>query len=138
MRTILNLTQHPATAEQLAAGVVDPSFEIKAAIQRYLTFEQLPDQGELHLRAMDLFQVFDVWCAQHLDDPFVGDSETWPMAMIGGAPYLMAPIERVFGAENVSVCYAFSQRESVEEQQPDGSVVKRNVFRHTGFVVIEP
>ena len=30
---------------------------------------------------------------------------------------------------------AFSVRESVEETQPDGSVIKRNVFKHAGFVV---
>ena len=30
--------------------------------------------------------------------------------------------------------YAFSVRESVESTEPDGSVIKRNVFRHMGFV----
>lgn len=30
--------------------------------------------------------------------------------------------------------YAFSRRESVETQLPDGSVKKSSVFRHIGFV----
>ena len=30
--------------------------------------------------------------------------------------------------------YAFSVRESVESVEPDGSLVKKNVFRHLGFV----
>ena len=29
--------------------------------------------------------------------------------------------------------YAFSERSSVEETQPDGSVIKKNVFKHKGF-----
>ena len=30
--------------------------------------------------------------------------------------------------------YAFSVRESVKSVEPDGSVVKKNVFRNLGFV----
>ena len=33
----------------------------------------------------------------------------------------------------VPVYYAYSERVSVEEAQPDGSVVKKNVFKHKGF-----
>ena len=29
--------------------------------------------------------------------------------------------------------YAFSERCSIEETQPDGSVVKKNIFKHKGF-----
>lgn len=29
--------------------------------------------------------------------------------------------------------YAFSERCSVDETQPDGSVVKKNIFKHKGF-----
>lgn len=29
--------------------------------------------------------------------------------------------------------YAYSERVSVEEAQPDGSVIKKNVFKHKGF-----
>lgn len=33
----------------------------------------------------------------------------------------------------VPVYYAYSERVSVEEPQPDGSVVKKNIFKHKGF-----
>ena len=54
--------------------------------------------------------------------------------MIGGAPYLMAPLENVLMKNNRVPVYAFSVRESVEQIQSDGSVVKNNIFRHKGFV----
>ena len=31
------------------------------------------------------------------------------------------------------IFYAYSERMSIEEPQPDGSVVKKNVFKHKGF-----
>jgi hypothetical protein len=54
--------------------------------------------------------------------------------MIGGAPYLMAPLERSLRSVGVYPVYAFSVRESVEQTAPDGTVRKTNVFRHAGFV----
>lgn len=29
--------------------------------------------------------------------------------------------------------YAYSERVSIEEPQPDGSVIKKNIFKHKGF-----
>ncbi len=55
-------------------------------------------------------------------------------AMIGGAPYLMAPLERHLARAGVRPMYAFSTRESVEQTGADGSVKKVSVFRHAGFV----
>ena len=31
------------------------------------------------------------------------------------------------------IFYAYSERVSVEEAQPDGSVIKKNIFKHKGF-----
>ena len=39
---IFNLTQHPATPEQLAAEVFDPTPEQRAEIVQLLTFDELP------------------------------------------------------------------------------------------------
>jgi len=62
------------------------------------------------------------------DDP-------WPTAvMIGGAPYLMGPLTNVLKGLHLDVLFAFTQRESVEVPQEDGSIKKVAVFRHTGFV----
>ena len=55
-------------------------------------------------------------------------------AMIGGAPYLMAPLETALRVIGIEPVYAFSTRASVEQTMPDGSVRKVNDFRHAGFV----
>lgn len=83
--TILNLTQHPATPDQLAAWR-------NPVIRR---------------------------------------------AMIGGAPYLMAPLEIALRDVGIRPLYAFSVRASVEKTRPDGSVEKINVFKHGGFVGLD-
>jgi len=113
---VVNLTQHPASQEQILAGVYDLSN--KAALQRLLTFDNLPSREEIEVAAAGLAEL------------------TWGFgsAMIGGAPYLMAPLERALRRVGVRPLYAFSVRESTEETQPDGSIKKVNVFRHAGFV----
>ncbi len=42
---IINLTQHAATAEQVAVGVVDLPAEQREALIDALTFESIPDAG---------------------------------------------------------------------------------------------
>ena len=115
---IINLTQHQATAEQLAAGVVEP--EDKARIAELLTFNNLPTQQQIETRASVL-----AWEAK---------KSGIKSAMIGGAPFLMEPLERHLAYAGVKSLYAFSVRESAEEVQADGTVKKVNVFRHAGFV----
>jgi hypothetical protein len=131
---IINLTQHPATQEQKAAGVSDVAPERQKRLHQLLTFEEIPSIHELRSRAAQLFHIFE-------DETLNADWEerqSWPCVMLGGAPYLMSHLEECFIFEGITVVYAFSQRKSVEEQQADGSVVKRTVFVHEGFVEIEP
>jgi len=120
---IINLTQHPATPEQIAAGVVDLQGKALEGLKALLTFDDLPTQDEITLRAVKIAQ---------LAVPMAGPLPDG--AMIGGAPYLMAPLEYALGLVRVQPMYAFSVRESIEQTQPDGSVRKVNVFRHAGFV----
>lgn len=117
---IINLTQHPATPEQIEAGVVEPDAQTKAHIRRLLTFDELPSHGEITVRAMALAAVADLSGAEG--------------AMIGGAPYLMAPLEIALNRVGLRALYAFSERVSVETTAPDGTVTKTNVFKHKGFV----
>ena len=51
---ILNLTRNPATPEQRAQGVFEPSAQDKADIKRLLTFEGCPSEEFLRRRAMIL------------------------------------------------------------------------------------
>lgn len=124
---ILNLTQHPGTPEQ---GVTDLIGEELAALKTALTFDTIPTAQEITERAE---YIAELACMNGLggedDDPIP------TRAMIGGAPYLMAPLERALRNVGIDPLYAFSTRESVEQvQAQDGSVRKVNVFRHAGFV----
>lgn len=118
---IINLTQHPASAEQLAAGVIDLPGEARSALIALLTFETLPPAAEIASRARVI--------ARLASQDYRCDG-----AMIGGAPFLMAPLEVALKMRGITPLYAFSVRESVEAVQPDGSVRKTAVFRHLGFV----
>lgn len=115
---ILNLTQHDATPEQSAVGVVEPVD--KALVKAILTFDTLPSAADLRANARALA---DIASAAGAD-----------AAMIGGAPFFMAPLAEALGRSGIRVLYAFSRRESVESAQPDGSVRKTQVFRHAGFI----
>ena len=115
---ILNLTQHPATTEQDAAGVVEPPD--KGAVQALLTFADAPTAAEILARAQALAQI-----------AADGGHEA---AMIGGAGYLMGRLEIVLWARGVRPCHSFSRRVSAEQKLPGGAVTKTAVFRHVGFV----
>jgi len=122
---IINLTQHPATPEQVTAGVVEPAN--KQEVKDLLTFDKLPTRSEIVSRASQLAHIA---VDAHFMEP---DGE--PMeALIGGAPYLMAPLERELRTRGITPLYAFSRRESVETTDPNGAVVKKSVFKHVGFV----
>ncbi len=120
---ILNLTQHIATPDQISAGVVEPSPADKALIQSALTFDTLPDSMILRTRAETL--------AMYVSG--TGHKS----AMIGGAPYFMAPLEKALINSCVRPLYAFSVRETDEQTQPDGSVKTVAAFRHAGFIGTE-
>lgn len=123
---ILNLTQHLATKEQLNAGVIDLPEAGRQDLIRLLTFDELPSSSEVQQRAAQIAGEAKRFIEENDIDI--------DAAMIGGAPYLMAPMERYLKGDGLTPVYAFSQRESVEDIQPDGSVIKTNVFRHAGFI----
>lgn len=115
---ILNLTQHQATPEQVQAGVIEP--KDKKQIQNLLTFTELPTPYEVGQAAEGLARLAEREGVKH--------------AMIGGAPYLMGPLEQELRRKGIDPLYAFSTRESRGEVQPDGSIKKVAIFRHKGFV----
>lgn len=126
---IINLTQHPSTADQRAAGVVDLQNQELAALKELLTFNDLPSREDIATRAE---QIAGLAVLNGLGGE---DEDPVPLqAMIGGAPYLMAPLEWALQNQGITPVYAFSLRETVEQPQPDGSVKKTQVFKHLGFV----
>ena len=115
---ILNLTQHDPTPEQIERGVVNllPA-EWRAEV---LTFNDLPQDGEVQQRAERI--------ARRAAKTGFGT------VMIGGAPFLMAPLVIALKRRGIKPVFAFSRRESVEKMAADGAVTKTQVFRHLGFV----
>lgn len=128
---ILNLTQHPATQDQIAAGVIDLKGEQLKMLKSLLTFDDIPSVEEIENRAHDI-ALLVMFNGLGNDD----DDPSFLKAMIGGAPYLMSALENALKSNSVVPVYAFSERMSVEEIQPDGSVRKLNKFKHKGFVEV--
>lgn len=121
---IVNLTQHAASADQIAAGVVDLSLGDRARVARWLTFDNCPGPNDIAWRAE---------CIADVADP--GDAPAPPRAaMIGGAPWLMGHLAAALRSKGIAPVFAFSARESMDVAQPDGSILKTAVFRHLGWV----
>lgn len=114
---VVNLTQHNATEEQQAQGIVDVSNvqELRYA----LTFVGMPTKENIVNRAAVIVQIAKANGAKK--------------AMIGGAPYLMTELERQLVSAGIVPCYAVSDRVTIEETLPDDSVKKTSVFKHIGL-----
>ena len=121
---ILNLTQHPASQEQIEAGVIEPTK--KEYVKELLTFNELPTKQQIKEKAKKI-AVYASFVFRNTKD--FKDRK----AMIGGAPYLMSQLEEQLRRYRIEPIYAFSQRVS-EEKEIDGKIVKTNVFKHIGFV----
>lgn len=132
---ILNLTQHEATPEQKEAGVIDLPAELRAELVDALTFMDCPDSTVVRARAERIAQLCsDYW--NHLNASYLNTRTQFFAAMIGGAPYLMAPLERALQAQYIPAVYAFSERVSTETEKADGSIVKTSSFRHAGWISV--
>ena len=142
MNRILNLTQHEPTPEQIAAGVtcgdINDDSQLRD-IALLLTFDTLPTPVEVRHRAERLAEIASktTTLVDYGGETVLCVNERFQFAMIGGAPYLMAPLESALRARGITPVYAFSVRESVDQIQPDGSVRKVATFRHAGFVGCE-
>lgn len=156
---ILNLTQHPATPEQIKAGVVDVPSEQRPRLTALLTFpaKDLADNPSaayqfIESRARSLVSEFVLPELMSRASALLaegGYTAFGPEAltllrpgtvtvevMIGGASFFAAPLERALLDVGAQPLYALSERESVEEVLPDGTVKKIGVFRHLGFLAV--
>ncbi len=120
--TILNFTQHPATAEQLAQGVINLGLHHDLVyLKELLTFTSLPTSDDVYERAYAIAKLAENLFAEQV--------------MIGGAPFLMPVLQVELQKRGITVLYAFSERVSIEKIV-DGVVVKTNEFKHVGFVEV--
>ena len=122
MNKIINLTQHSFTIDQLqdieSKGL--DVVEIDQSFKSLLNFETLPETHIVRGRADDL--------------SLIAEEAGASFAMIGGAPYLMAPLEESLFRRGIKPLYAFSVRSSIERTKEDGTVEKLSIFKHLGFI----
>ena len=130
MINILNLTQHVATPEQQAQGVVDLQPDTRDYLVELLTVDELPSQEELLKRCAKIAALAEENCPESEED----DGGWTHHVMVGGAPWMMSALEGALYSKGIRPRYAFSKRESIEVAQPDGTVRKTMVFRHAGWV----
>ncbi len=79
--TILNLTQHEASDEQIEAGVIALDANDVDYVKLQLNFDELPSYEDIRNRAALIARTAKSY--HHVTH-----------AMIGGAPYLMAALEK--------------------------------------------
>lgn len=123
--TTVNLTQHNTTVSQAQQGVVDLDAEIISEVRKQLTFDEIPTRKEMEIAAKEITRLV---LASGIKERGVDQ------AMIGGAPFFMSVLEFALLKIGVVPVYAFSKRESVDVTEEDGSITKRSVFLHVGFV----
>jgi hypothetical protein len=126
---IWNLTQHRATPSQVADGVCDLPDPQREELVKLLTFDEIPTAEQLRDRAWDICGLL----LRVQDGAFNERVEV----MIGGFLPLMSHLEAVLLRHDITPVYSFSKRESIDDPQSDGSVIKRVVFNHIGFVVVK-
>lgn len=144
---IFNATQHEATVDQLIVGVANLEGEALVKLKQALTFGSYYTNEDLVSAANTiqslLYKAWDSAChksacadelAQYPDDSWQNHWYHTPKkCMIGGMPSLMPVLERVLKSAGWEVGYACSERVSVDQHMPDGSVKKVNSFKHVGF-----
>ena len=127
MTTIINLTQHQPTAEQVAAGVVNLRRDLLESLNLCLNFEAQYAKEDLELSAKSIIALLF----------HNGSSGVGQRVMVGGMPSFMLILEKTLLQAGFRVLYAKTDRISEDQPQEDGTVRKISVFKHIGFYEAE-
>lgn len=145
----LNLTQHAATKDQIDVGVLDLPLDLSQRVKQLLTFHAVPSVEELRQRAQTLARDVQTILANQaskdsapyywgedvgMEPPPSAYMADFRQVVVGGAPFFMGSLCAALKGYGLEPVFAFSVRESVDEVQPDGSVRKTAVFKHSGWV----
>lgn len=141
MNLLINLTQHTLTKEQFShkgENLVEITFKPYNGtskgtvdyVKHLLNFTSLPTKEDIMSRATALADYAEGLLNQAKND---NDNDKL-FALVGGAPYLMGALETALKERGIQPLYAYSQRESVETINTDGTVVKTAVFKHIGYI----
>ena len=145
---ILNLTQHPATPEQVEQGLVD--YSNRESLKWLLTIEEhvLANsnwvlEDVLDGRVEDLVTIASAYQAEAVDsipEEFRGLRRLNAIrnalslrVLVGGAPILMERLIPALKREGCVPVHALSARVVEEVPQSDGSVKKVSTFKHIRF-----
>ena len=152
---ILNMTQHKPTLQQQIEGVRTKQHE---SIKLALTFHSLPTKEVIDEKVQELVRIADSVrytyaqamgqntfesleecgcdydeCREAAHQSFIRELDKPMKVMVGGAPYLMGPLENALKKDGFIPLYAYSERVGVETNNADGTVSKRFEFKHLGF-----
>lgn len=146
--TIINLTQHQATEDQVAQGVVNLEGALLSGLKAYLTFPAVYDKKFLVNNAQKIADIaWDAWNANchaaaaaderplcSTDDEYANYWYHSPReVMIGDMPSFMRHLEDALIAKGFRVGYACTARVSVDKPDGKGGVEKTAVFKHVGM-----
>jgi len=128
MASILNLTQHQASQEQLDAGVENLPAETLPRLKELLTFDDPPTYKEMIDRAWAIIDILPKGHAHRNNNAPAKHNRS--MAMIGGAPFFIPVLADRLLKVGITPVYAFTKRLVTE----DGNGKKTSVFQHVDFV----
>lgn len=126
---ILNLTQHNATDDQLASGIIDLPADFQTALKSLLTFPTTYTRADLEYRALQIHELIRDMCGEHFGAP---PKHALDGVMIGGMPSFMPVLEATLVSKGIRVGYACTERQSIDKEI-DGKVVKTAIFVHAGM-----
>lgn len=126
---ILNLTQNPATPEQVAAGVVD-----LPADQRLLLIEHLTPDGLLGWDSIfdRCSNIASLAVYNGLGEEVFHDTK-FTKAMIDGPSWLIRSLEDALLFIGIDPLHSIKVREIVNQKNSDGSIEKTDKLIHVGF-----
>jgi len=133
-RVFLNLTAHELTKEQIEAAKrqleIDEFLDAKDVIPKHLLWRlrQCPaDEKEVYKLATKINYILDRYAYDYGIDLYVH--------LPAGSPAFMWCFANVFSHKFLKAVFSHTRRITEEVQQPDGSVVKKSVFRFERFIV---
>jgi hypothetical protein len=146
-KVIINLTQHSASVEQRDAGVINLPQPYRSELAKLLTFNELPAADEIKDRAVGIVDLVVNFCMDNnspvreeikdmLKNGELDEVEFKKLNlgfMIGGALWLMKPLIEELSKIGTPL-FAFTKRVVEEVKLPDGSIEKKAIFKHEGFI----
>ena len=126
MKKILNVQNHSLTVEQVNE-LANKGFEV-IELPEHLKKEwgNLTPDNYLDV-------VVEIWLLEHNNEPIMNYIVSGFSPAVAEMVCMSQDRDIYPIGEEPHLYYAYSQRESVEVEQEDGTVIKKSVFKHKGF-----